>query len=87
MKIMENNYILFAGHNYYPEGGSLDFRAFGKTIDELKELFKKNRLEYGKCPGGGSPDPWGVIAEAKTMKTLWWCNRENVWQEYNEDYP
>lgn len=61
---------LFAGHHYYPEGGANDFRAFGETVDELKEMYKRNGAKWSKAVGTYS-DPWGQIVDMETMKILW----------------
>ena len=36
-----NNFALFAGSNYYPSGGYNDLRAKSQSIDELRDLMKK----------------------------------------------
>ena len=33
---MAIKYLLFAGHDYYPSGGALDFRGSFDTVDEAK---------------------------------------------------
>lgn len=37
-----NKYILFAGHNYYPEGGFDDFHGSFETIEAAKEWLGLN---------------------------------------------
>jgi hypothetical protein len=63
---MSKLYCLFAGADYYPEGGAKDFRAFG-TVDELRELYALNNHQWHDS--GNSP--WGHIAECETMRIVW----------------
>lgn len=43
------NFILFAGDDYYPEGGAYDFKGAFKTLEEAIEFHDPN--EYNNCGG------------------------------------
>ena len=72
-------YALFAGHCYYPEGGSEDFRGFG-TVEELKKLYAENADKWSRDTGSYE-DPWGQIAERGTMKTMLCTRGHGKWQK------
>lgn len=72
-------YALFAGHCYYPRGGSDDFRGFG-TIEGLKKLYAENADKWS-ADVGGCRDPWGHIAERETMKTVLCARVDGKWQK------
>lgn len=65
----EEGYALFAGHVYYPEGGSKDFRGFG-SIQELKKLYHDNIDRWAEEAGSTSGNCWGEILDPKTMRPL-----------------
>lgn len=75
---MNNRYALFAGHNYYPNGGFEDFKAFG-TLDELKAM--RNKLEGMD---------WAHIAdlEARRIVLVVYRPMRSEWEEPSEfDQP
>lgn len=48
-----NRYFLFAGHNYYPQGGWEDFKGSFSTVNEAHgyelELYKISIVEASGC--------------------------------------
>ena len=48
--MMNKRYIIFAGEDYYPEGGSRDINCFCDSLDEAKkiaiELIQKEGYEW-----------------------------------------
>lgn len=58
-------YLLFAGHDYYPDGGIDDLRHQADTIDELKQYFKDNHRDIS---GHSYTSNWGHIVDAETFK-------------------
>jgi hypothetical protein len=59
-------FLLFAGHRYYPRGGSLDFRGKFKTIDEAKQWFRHNKNEIHNS----YTDVWADILDANTIESV-----------------
>lgn len=60
------DYLLFAGHRYYPNGGFNDYKMRG-TIEECKEYFKK---EYKKISNNSYIDNWAQIVDSETLKVV-----------------
>lgn len=60
-------YLLFAGHRYYPAGGADDFRFRG-AIDECKAWFATHPKEIADT---AYIDNWGQIVDPHTMKVIW----------------
>lgn len=71
---MSENYGLFAGSRYYPEGGAWDFRGFG-DLGTLKSYYAKNISRWADC------SPWGQIVDMATMKCLYsiYGDNDNEW--------
>lgn len=69
-----NQYGLFAGHHYYPQGGVYDWRGFGDTIDELMSRFSKNGAAWATDAGGSYVDAWGHIVDMDTMQIVLLCS-------------
>lgn len=67
MKTKElGEYLLFAGHCYYPKGGMDDLVATG-TIEELKEYFLVNARDIA---AGSYVHNWAEIVETKTLRVV-----------------
>lgn len=60
-------HLLFAGHNYYPNGGIADLFARG-TIEDLKKYFQENAEAISGS--GGYIDNWGQIVSADTLECV-----------------
>jgi len=69
-------YLMFAGHKYYPEGGSSDFRGKFKTIKDAKQYFRDNKETIS---GNSYPDVWADIVNYKTIESVLFgtINEEN----------
>jgi hypothetical protein len=61
-------YLLFAGDNYYPQGGWRDIQGIFLSIESAKEQF--NQPKYW----GDSESPpkyeWGHIVDTRTMDVI-----------------
>ena len=48
--MMNKRYVIFAGYNYYPEGGSKDINCFCESLDESEKiaigLIQKEEYEW-----------------------------------------
>lgn len=55
-------YLLFAGHEFYPDGGMEDFEGDYDSLDEIKEIVKNTfpEKEYN----------WYQIVEYSTLKII-----------------
>lgn len=51
-----NRYLIFAGHNYYPNGGWEDFIFSGKTMLECQTQIKKKQ-------GPNVWEPYTILGE------------------------
>ena len=56
-------YLLFAGHNYYPEGGVKDYRMQG-TVEECKKWFEEHKRDIS---AGSYVDNWAQIVDEETF--------------------
>jgi hypothetical protein len=63
-ELNNNEFLLFAGHCYYPHGGAEDFRLRG-TVEECKAFFENRSDEIA---GRGYVDNWGQIVDPVTLK-------------------
>lgn len=64
----EKKIALFAGHNYYPEGGVGDFRGFFQTVDHAQRAFIASAVDIA---GDSYIDNWGQIVDPSTMEVLY----------------
>jgi len=78
--VMSKTYMLFVGHNHYPEGGAKDFRAFG-SLQELKDLYRDNADMWSEEATYTYADPWGQIALSSTMEIVCCIDRHGVWRK------
>lgn len=58
---------LFAGHNYYPNGGWEDFQSYFDDLEAAKAEARR-RMKLGAEPG--SID-WAQIVDLDTVKCVW----------------
>jgi hypothetical protein len=73
------NYILFAGNNYYPEGGWNDFAGMFETIEAAKkrgtELLNRKRVF-----ASDSNWDWAHIVDVKKYVVIAYCNERVEWE-------
>lgn len=60
-------YMLFAGTNYYPRGGALDFIGFYPTVEDAQKAFVERAGEISK---GEAIDNWGHVVDYETMEIM-----------------
>jgi len=65
-------YALFAGDNYYPDGGAGDFAGWFDSIDDAKRCADAKRVDYSGWDSINLVDCWAHIALAETMQILEW---------------
>lgn len=58
-------YLLFAGSDYYPEGGMKDYRFSHDTIEECEYFFFNDKELLANFS-----DNWGQIVEYSSMKVV-----------------
>lgn len=63
---MKKEYLLFAGHRYYPRGGMKDL-CFRGTQDECKKYFL---LHAGDIAHESYIDNWGQIVDMSTLEII-----------------
>ena len=68
-------YLLFAGHNYYPDGGARDLFCQANSVEELKDVFLN---EWDTIRGGSYIDNWGHIVEKESMKIILYGRLESA---------
>lgn len=75
---MLDRYLLFAGEDYYPEGGWRDFQSSHETIEEAKKAF--SIFEYR--------DEWGHIFDliTKEIVVTFWRGKTKEGDHSTEDY-
>jgi viroplasmin and RNaseH domain-containing protein len=59
-------FLLFAGHRYYPLGGSQDFKGIFETIEDAKQWFRDNKESISES----YIDLWADVLNAKTMESV-----------------
>ena len=73
-------YILFAGHCYYADGGAEDFRGFYISIEAAKQDFVARADEIR---GDSYVDNWGQIVDRVTMQILLETRADHVEGDYD----
>ena len=61
---MKNRFLLFAGENYYPQGGAEDFICGYDTIEQAMDAYDKMPLEEYE------EKEWANILDIKTLKPV-----------------
>lgn len=59
---MKNNFLLFAGNDYYPDGGAYDFKGSFKTVSAA---LKEHNPKQHNYDGG-----WANIFDLETEKIV-----------------
>lgn len=65
-------FLLFAGEDYYPQGGANDLIGAFDSVDEAKAAHDPNKFNYD----GG----WANILDVGTLVIACWFGRQ-VWQD------
>ena len=55
----KNNYLLFAGEDYYPNGGAEDIQGAFETLSDAVDFHKPNEFDYD----GG----WANVLNVSTL--------------------
>lgn len=81
-------YLLFAGDNYYPDGGLLDYKGDFDTVEDAIEWARKN---YKKIGNEGLVqkkyiDQWGHVVRSVDMSIVReWSRSGDVFRFYDGD--
>ena len=59
---MSEKYYLFAGNNYYPKGGMLDYKGEFESIKDAVEYFRDHAEDISN---DGNVDNWGHVVDDK----------------------
>lgn len=70
-------YALFAGSRFYPLGAARDFKTFGDTMEELQDLYAKNKETWTAVE-----PTWGDIVLVETMETILFTEDGEPWDAY-----
>lgn len=68
-------YAIFAGSNYYPEGGLNDFRSDHADRDEAVRVASELLNPTGRAKSYHDPD-WCHVADLKTRRIVWENGRD-----------
>lgn len=66
MMTFPSKYLLFAGHNYYPDGGVRDLVASADTVEELQQYF----IDHAEEIAQSYINNWGQIVEHSSMEVV-----------------
>ena len=72
---MTKRFMLFAGDDYYPLGGTKDFKGAFDDIKEAIRVYNTTFLDFD--------DGWANIFDLETETTVKYCNR-GEWSDDGE---
>lgn len=71
-----SRFILFAGNDYYPDGGMEDFYGLFDTVDDAIDFVKKDIGDVFHC--GYNHGAWFHIVDRETLSVVFDSQKDEV---------